>query len=185
MNKEIWRQLIHASGIFILLLGLFLKPEILILLCVIMVFLTEILFILDKYHYIPIFSSILDRCKRNEDEKGFIYFFIGILATLIIFNFNTAIAYSAIIMLILGDSVSTIIGKRFGKHKLPYNIKTFEGSSAFIIVGFAGALTMLPLIPALTGALVGALTEAYSPVDDNIPVPIISALAMSIVIYLL
>ncbi len=185
MKREIFRQLIHGSGIFILLLGLFLKPEILILLCVIMVVLTEMLFILDKYHKVPFFSKILDRCKRNEDEKGFIYFFVGILATLVIFNFNTAIAYSGIVMLILGDSVSTIIGKRFGKHKLPYNVKSFEGSSAFFIVGFAGALTMLPIIPALTGALVGALTEAYSPVDDNIPVPIISALAMTIVIYLL
>jgi dolichol kinase len=31
--------------------------------------------------------------------------------------------------------------------------------------------------------LVGTITEAYSPIDDNIPVPIISALAISIVIY--
>jgi len=31
----------------------------------------------------------------------------------------------------------------------------------------------------------GALTEAYSPVDDNIPIPLVSALVMSLVIYLI
>ena len=167
------------------MLGLFLKPEILILLCVIMVSVTEMMFILNRYYHIPIFSTILVNCKRNDDERGFIYFFIGIIATLIIFKFNIAIAYSALIMLLLGDSASTVIGKKFGKHKIPYNTKTFEGSLTFFVVGFMGALILLPPLPAVIGALAGVLTEAYSPIDDNIPVPIISALAMSIVIYLL
>jgi len=52
-----------------------------------------------------------------------------------------------------------------------------------LVVGFLSALTLLPLFPSLIGALVGAVTEAYSPIDDNIPVPIISALAMTVVIY--
>jgi dolichol kinase len=184
MDREIWRQLIHASGLFILILGLFLKPEVLLLLCIIMVFFAEMVFIIDKYRYIPIFSTILSKCKRKDDERGFVYFFIGIIATLFFFSFNLAIAYSAIIMLLIGDSASTIIGRRFGIHKLPFNgVKSFEGSLAFFVVGFFGALIMLPLLPAFIGALIGTLTEAYSPIDDNIPIPIISALAMTVVIY--
>ena len=61
--------------------------------------------------------------------------------------------------------------------------KSVEGSFAFFIVGFLSAITLLPLLPALVGALVGTITEAYSPIDDNIPVPIISALAITVVIY--
>ncbi len=184
MDREILRQIIHASGIFILILGIFLKPEALILLCIIMLIFAEIVFILDKYHHIPLFSTILDNCKRKEDERGFLYFFIGIIATLYIFSFNMAIANSGILILLLGDSASTIVGRRFGRHKLPFNAtKSFEGSLAFLMVGFLSTLTILPILPAFIGALVGAITEAYSPIDDNIPVPIISALAITLVIY--
>jgi|WetSurMetagenome_2_1015567.scaffolds.fasta_scaffold241041_2 dolichol kinase len=186
MDREILRQLIHASGIFILILGIFLKPEILILLCVIMVIFVEMLFVLDKTHHIPFFSKILSVCKRTDDEKGFLYFFIGIIATLYIFSFNMAIANSAILLLLIGDSASTLVGRRWGKHKLPFNkFKSYEGSLAFLLVGFLCSMILLPILPAFFGALIGAITEAYSPIDDNIPIPIISALAMTLVIYLI
>lgn len=184
MNREILRQIIHASGIFILILGLFLKPQILILLCIIMVIFAEIIFKLDKYRHIPIFSAILSRCKRRDDERGFLYFFIGIILTLLLFSFNMAIAYSAIIMLLLGDAASTIIGRKYGLHKLPFNkLKSYEGSLAFFIVGSAGSLLFLPVLPAFFGSAVGMLTEAYSPIDDNITVPVVSAVAITVVIY--
>ncbi len=184
MDKEILRQIIHASGIFILVLGIFLKPDMLIILCMIIVIFIEIMFKLDQYHHVPIFSTIFSKCKRRDDERGFLYFFIGIILTLYFFGFNMDIANSAILMLLIGDSASTIIGKKFGRHKLPFNVsKSVEGSLAFFIVGFLCAVTLLPLGPAFFGALAGALTEAYSPIDDNIPVPVISALVMSVVIY--
>jgi dolichol kinase len=184
MDREILRQIIHASGIFILVLGIFLNPQVLILLCIIILVLSEMVFILDKYYHIPIFSGILSSCKRRDDERGFLYFFIGIIVTLYIFSFNIAIADAGILMLLLGDSASTIIGTRFGRHKLPFKtLKSFEGSLAFFVVSFLSAITLLPLLPALIGALVGTITEAYSPIDDNIPIPLISALAIAIVIY--
>jgi len=184
MDREILRQLIHASGIFILVLGLFFKPIILIILCVILIIFAEIIFIQDKYYHIPFFSTILGKCKRKDDERGFLYFFIGIILTLYFFGFNMAIACSGILMLLLGDSASTLIGKKYGKHKLPFNnSKTVEGSFAFFIMGLLSASVLLPIIPSIIGALVGTLTEAYSPVDDNIPIPLISALAITVVIY--
>ena len=186
MDRELVRQLIHASGVFVLILGLFLKIDVLILLCVIMVVSVEIMFILDKYVHIPVFSSILSICKRSEDERGFLYFFLGIIATLIIFSFNLSIAYSAILLLLIGDSFSTVVGRKFGTHKLPFNkYKSFEGSLAFFIVGLICCLILLPPLPAFTGVLAGTLTEAYSPVDDNIPIPLISAMAMTLAIYVL
>lgn len=184
MRKELWRQLIHASGVFIVALSYFLPSSLLVILCLAILVFVEIVFRLDHYHNIPLFSTILRVCKRKHDERGFVYFFIGIILTLYFFQFNMAIANAAILILLFGDSASTLIGKRFGKIKLPLQShKTLEGSLAFLLVGFLVSLTQLSLIPALAGSLAGALTEAYSPIDDNVPIPLVSALVMSLVIY--
>ena len=143
MDREILRQLIHASGIFILILGIFLKPEALLLSMYNNGYLAEMIFVLDKYHNIPLLSTILSKCKRRDDERGFLYFFIGIIATLYLFSFNMAIAITGILMLLLGDSASTLIGRRFGRHKLPFNnLKSIEGSFAFFMVGFLSCLNI-------------------------------------------
>jgi dolichol kinase len=185
MEKELWRQLIHASGVFIVVLSYFLPPTQLIILCVAIVVFVQIVFRLDHSCNIPFFSTILRQTKRKDDERGFVYFFIGIIITLYFFQFNMNIANAAILILLFGDSASTLIGKRFGKIKLPFQShKTLEGSLAFLVVGFLVSLTQLPLMPAFAGALAGTLTEAYSPIDDNIPIPLVSALVMSVVMYL-
>ncbi|MEN4017902.1 MAG: SEC59/DGK1/VTE5 family protein [Methanobacterium sp.] len=186
MKEEYLRQLIHASGIFIVFLSWFINPVLLIIICIVIVISVEILFRIDRYHNIFFISALLNRCKRKNDEKGFVYFFLGIILTIYLFQFNMAVANAAIIILLFGDSASTIFGKRFGKTHLPFNKrKTIVGTSAFFIVALVGALTQLPLLPAFFGALCGAITEAYSPIDDNVPIPLISAFAMSIAIYFL
>ena len=184
MKGENLRQLIHASGVFIIFLNIFLGPIISILTCIVIVLFVEAIFRIDKTQRVPFFSTILRKCKRKSDEHGFVYFFVGIIVTLYLFKFNIAISNAAIIILLFGDSASTIFGKRFGKTHLPFNNKkTIVGTSAFFIVALIGALTQVPLLPAFFGALCGAITEAYSPVDDNIPIPLISGIAMSLVIY--
>lgn len=186
VKKELLRQLIHASGVFIVILSYFLRPNALILLAVLILLIVVILFELDKKHHVPLFSFIFRRCRRADDERGFIYFFIGIILTLVIFQFNMPVANAAILILLFGDSASTIIGRKWGKNKIPHrNDKTVEGSLAFFVVGLILALTQIPLLPAVLGVFFGALAEAYSPVDDNIPIPLVSALVMSVVIYLI
>jgi len=184
MKRENLRQLIHASGIFIVFLNFYMSPIIAILICIAIVLFVEAIFRIDKNREVFFFSTILRRCKRENDERGFIYFFLGIIITLYLFKFNIAIANAAIIILLFGDSASTIFGKRFGKRNLPFHKKkTIVGTSAFFVVALIGALTQLPLLPAFFGALCGAITEAYSPVDDNIPIPLISGIVMSLVVY--
>lgn len=186
MRKEYLRQLIHASGVFIIFLNWFLNPIITILICIAIVLFVEAIFRIDETGKIPFFSFILRNTKRDDDERGFIYFFVGIIVTLYLFRFNISIANAAIIILLFGDSASTIFGKRFGKRHMPFNKrKTYVGTLAFFFISFIGAFTQLPILPAFFGALCGAITEAYSPIDDNIPIPIISGIAMSLVIYFL
>ena len=184
MKKELWRQLIHASGVFIVVLSYFIPPQSLIFLCVAILIFVVMVFRLDHNHNIPFFSTILRVAKRDHDERGFVYFFIGIIITLYFFQFNMGIANAAILILLFGDSSSTLIGKRFGKIKLPFQShKTLEGSLAFLVVGFLVSLTQVSILPAFIGTLAGTLTEAYSPIDDNVPIPLVSALVMSLVIY--
>jgi dolichol kinase len=186
MKKELFRQLIHASGVFIVVLSYFLKPDALILVAVLCLLLVVLLFELDKRYHLPFFSYIFQGCKRRDDEIGFIYFFIGIILTLILFQFNMSVANAAILILLFGDSASTIIGKKWGKIKIPYRPKkTLEGSLSFFVVGLAVALTQVPFITAVLGVFFGALVEAYSPVDDNIPIPLVSAMVMSLALYFL
>lgn len=177
--KELLRQLIHASGVFIVIISYFTSPEYLIILVTFALFLAIILFELDKKYYLPFFSYIFQRCKRKDDERGFIYFFIGIILTLIIFKFNMSIANAAILILLFGDSASTIIGRKFGRRRMPFKKdKTVEGSLAFVAVGLIFAITQVPLATAFIGAIAGAIAEAYSPIDDNIPIPLVSAVFM-------
>lgn len=184
MEKELWRQLIHASGVFIVVLSYFLPPTLLIILCVAILVFVQMVFRLDHYYNIPFFSTILRLAKRKDDERGFVYFFLGIILTLYFFQFNMNIANAAILILLFGDSSSTLIGKRYGKIKLPlHSHKTLEGSLAFLVVGVLVSLTQLPIIPAFMGALAGTFTEAYSPIDDNVPIPLVSAMVMSFVVY--
>jgi len=184
MNKELLRQLIHTSGVFIVVLSYLIPIRVLIIICIALLVFLVMIFRWDHYRYIPFFSPILRQCKRNHDERGSIYFFIGIIITLILFQANLAVANAAILILLFGDSSSTLVGKRWGKIKLPFqDQKTLEGSLAFLLVGFMVSLTQISLLPALFGALSGALTEAYSPIDDNLTIPIVAGLVMSLVVY--
>jgi dolichol kinase len=75
------------------------------------------------------------------------------------------------------------VGRRFGRHKI--GRKSLEGSLACLvgtgIVACVGPLFHLDIRVALAGAVVAAVTEALSTrVDDNISVPLMSGLAMTI-----
>jgi dolichol kinase len=186
MQREIPRQLIHASGILFILLENFLALPYLILLSLTAALIGELIFQIDKKHYIFLFSKILRDCRRDSLERGFIYFFLGLTLTFSLFGFNLAIANAAIIILVLGDALSTIIGTNFGKNKLPFHYdKSWQGTITFLIVAFLGAWTQVPLMAALMGALAGAITEAYSPIDDNLTIPLAAGGVITLVIYFL
>ncbi|MEM4195851.1 MAG: phosphatidate cytidylyltransferase, partial [Methanothermobacter sp.] len=100
------------------------------------------------------------------------------------FGFNISVASASVIILTLGDSLSTIIGREYGSHPLPFNPdKSIEGSAAFLLAGFLGALFFLDPITALTGAIAGMLVEAYTPVEDNITIPIGAGAMMLLLVH--
>ncbi|MFH1222422.1 MAG: hypothetical protein V1492_05045 [Candidatus Micrarchaeota archaeon] len=85
---------------------------------------------------------------------------------------NQAEIAAAIIIIGIGDGLSTLIGRKFGKIKLPYNSnKTVEGSLALFAVSLLGWFFIGPeIIPA---AIIAAIIEGLPiPIDDNLSIPV-------------
>ena len=129
----------------------------------------------------PIIGRIIRQHEENGDFTGATYILTSSCFTIALFSKPIAIA--ALAFIIVGDSFAAIIGRRFGRHR--FGRKSVEGSLACLfgtgIVACIGPLFGLDLRVALAGAVVAAVTEALSTrVDDNVSVPLVSGLAMTL-----
>jgi dolichol kinase len=142
---------------------------------------------------IPIFSTFLDHFERKEVRnkfpgKGMIFYFIGTLFVMQLFEKDIALA--AIMILAFGDSVSHLFGARFGKIK---NIisgdsqKLLEGTFAGTVAGALSAALFVPFPEAFLGALAAMIFEVFKidfndkTLDDNIVVPLIAGTVMFLI----
>ncbi|MFH1400236.1 MAG: phosphatase PAP2 family protein [Nanoarchaeota archaeon] len=141
-------------------------------------------------------NSLIEWFLRNFDRShrvpgyGAITFFVGILATLVLFGGGglyghpSDVALASIMILTFGDAAATIVGKSIGRVPNPLNRKkTVEGSIAGIIFGAAGALFFVPLLPAIAAAVVAMTLEAVKSlkIDDNIVVPLAAGIVLSLI----
>jgi len=107
-----------------------------------------------------------------------------ISATLSVFLFPKIIAINAFAILIISDTTSALIGRRFGKRR--FFGKSLEGSLAFflsavLVVLVAPKIQYLPTEYAIgiAAAAIGALVEAASVrIDDNLSIPISIGLSL-------
>ncbi len=123
---------------------------------------------------IPFVEWFVERFERKGvlfSGFGSACYAAGVLIPLVFLSDVNHIA-ACILILAVGDGLSTIVG-RGGKHKLPYNKeKTLEGALAFFIgalpsVFFIGILG-IPL------AVLAAIIETVNfRIDDNLTVPIV------------
>jgi dolichol kinase len=118
----------------------------------------------------------------KEDEGPNASFFYAVSLLVAVLLFEPRIAMGAIISLAVGDPVAGIVGTFFGRIRVKG--KAVEGAVANFAVSFIliNLLVPSPWI-ALAGSAAGAAVElAYIPkVDDNLSVPIVSGLVMTIV----
>jgi len=127
--------------------------------------------------FMNLFIRSLQRKAERPFEPMFKYF-LGVFLTLALFG--REIAALALIALAVGDSIATIIGKDFGKHKIFYSVnKTWEGFFAFLIAAFLAEYYFLsifgffePLYYALFIAIGGALLESIPYANDNATIPV-------------
>ena len=131
--------------------------------------------------FLRVFSPIL----RSQEQKGCLtgatYFLIG--SFLCIFLFDKTLAIVCLCFLTLGDLCAALIGKQWGRIKL-FSRKSLEGSLAcFVVCTTVALLIGLHPVVAIAGALVATLIELLpTGVDDNVTIPLISGLAMHLLI---
>ena len=131
--------------------------------------------------FMRIFSPMLRSQERKGGLTGATYYLIGSFLCILLFDKTLAIV--CLCFLTLGDLFAALIGKQWGRIKL-FSRKSLEGSLACFIVCAAVALLIgLHPIVALVGALVATLIELLpTGVDDNVTIPLISGLAMHLLI---
>ncbi|NIM46968.1 MAG: hypothetical protein GTN40_02295 [Candidatus Aenigmarchaeota archaeon] len=193
---EIRRKLVHAAGIFTILLILWLEKwnaALIILLIALAIFLLgEYRKNRDKYKIIKFkkldeFEEFIENSFHEYERpnalpfKGATEFFVGCFFATVLFEPTIAIA--AISVLSLADAVSTLIGSYYGKHKLPVNKKkTVEGSISFFITAIFILLFFLDPLKAFIIAIFTTFAEMIPKVDDNLIIPLVVGIIMTIII---
>lgn len=129
------------------------------------------------------FQRVLGPLLRDRETRGL----TG--ATTLAIGFTVAVvllpgvpAVAGILVAGVADALAAFIGKRLGRIRYPGG-KSLEGSAAFFIAVLAIALALPGLSPATAAALALAVTllEAPTlPVDDNLYLPLATALAVQV-----
>ena len=186
-KDEILREFIHGSGIFIPVLAIrFGMPIIAVFICAVLAFYTVSESARVRGKSIPFFSAVTRHAASQSELCQFtlapIYFGVGILLTLVLFQAPASSA--AIAIFCLGDSAASLIGGTLSRKALPFNrAKTLEGSlGGFFFAFLAGSVFIAPWL-ALVGAGVGMLIEYLPlPVNDNLLIPPVTGLALTLLI---
>jgi len=130
-----------------------------------------------------LFHLILRR-HEHRDFTGATYLMFS--SMICVAFFRPDIAFAACAFLSIGDTMAAVIGMNFGKRKF-YNHKSLEGSLACFVSAFAFGLFFLdnPWL-ALGGSLSATIAELVNiSVDDNVKIPIISGIVMTIMTIIL
>jgi len=171
---ELKRQLIHLlNGSAITVAVYLLKPIFGLLL------LAPLLVAIFALHIAPrvggklwIVERLMHHFERKRDRrkfpfKGAIFFGYGIIAPIALLDHAHAAA--VILILAVGDSASTLIGRRWGRTRI--GDKSFEGFLGFVVLGALAAAIFIDPKNAFFLALIGGLIELVSKIDDNLIIP--------------
>lgn len=129
-----------------------------------------------------IIGPIVRTHELEGDFTGASYILLSFTLTIALFSKPVAIA--AIAFIIVGDAFAALIGRKFGKKPF-YKNKTFAGSFGCLLGTLIVAILApgLDLSVALFGAVVAVIFEAFSfGIDDNVTVPLLSGLFMTILL---
>ncbi len=124
------------------------------------------------------FFSILIRSSEENRFNGSTYLLLAFF--LVILFSSRKVAVTAMLFLSLGDAAAELGGKHFGRMRIFR--KSWEGAFFFFSVAFLTAFAIFEdWRVALLGAITSAFLELFSfEIDDNLTVPIGSALVLSL-----
>ena len=182
------RKLIHLGGAaFPLLYLLFSRPIVLTIALIALLLTVAVEWGRQRWTALErLFEWIIGPALRQGEERKpttGTWSMLGIIITMLLFKREFAIP--AMLYAQVGDPAAEIVGRRWGRHRLP-NGKSLEGSlgcfTVSLVVGLA-CTQLLPLSPgvAALGALVATLTEvAPLPVGDNLFMAPLAGLGMTL-----
>ena len=90
---------------------------------------------------------------------------------------------AAVSFIILGDIFSALVGRKYGL--VVFGDKTLEGSLGFFVACLLAIAVIpgFPLVIGIAGAAIATLVEALDlAIDDNLSVPLISGVAMQLLL---
>ena len=143
---------------------------------------------MKSYHLSDAFSVFFERSHHLErfPGRGILFFTVGAYLNLILFD--QPIAYAGIAILSVGDAVSNIVGRHYGKIKTKLNPeKNIEGNLAGILASMPFAYIFFPnILAVLAAATVAMFLEIPAirifdiEIDDNLLIPIGAAFTLTL-----
>ncbi len=184
VRHEFFRKTIHACAIFVPLLAFWSKSFTLWLVgSVTLLFLLSETFRLQGVA-VPLFANVTWRALRSHESRGIVMgpvlFGAGIWLTIAIFS--PPAAACGVLILAIGDSVASLVGRAFGHTLLPHNPrKTLIGSFSLFGVGVIVAIFYVSLPWALLVGTVASVLESL-PVGaaDNFLLPMGTAATLTV-----
>ena len=142
--------------------------------------------IFSQYKKIPFLSQALALFDRPRDQnfpgRGAFYFCAGVFLTFALWQKeHINIAYSAILILAVGDSLNHLFASKVTRFSLPWNRrKNVVGIVTGIVMGTLAAQFFVPLFPAFIASSLAIAAETIPwrvgrfYLDDNILVPLVA-----------
>lgn len=179
-GQSIWRNLFHLSGIVIPLLYLLVSKATALSLTILLLCLISAVEFLRITGRLKL-EMVRKWFKEKEQNKptGAPAFLFASLVTILFFRKEVSIC--SLFVLCIADPCSSLVGRKLGKH--PLFGKSIEGTLAFLGSSLI-ILTLSSISPIVTFsvAIIATATELFTPsvIDDNLTIPIITGLALTV-----
>lgn len=183
-RSELIRKAIHLCSLSIPVIYTFITKQTALMLLV-PVTAAFLLVDLARYYLPPVsrlFYTVFGWLLRKHEQDEKVKRLNGatnvlLSAVLCVLVFPKLVTITAFAILIISDSTSALVGRRFGKRR--FFRKSLEGAMAFfvsaVIVVLASPKAGAGLVEYLLGfaaAAAGTIVESASTIDDNIAVPV-------------
>jgi len=146
INDEVFRKLLHCIllGSFPVCLWCFDSPWASVVFCILFAALVfPILWFFERFRS---YSKTVTERKKGELKTSLLVvfgMFAFVIAVCVGLCGDRPLALASVLAWGIGDAAAALIGKRFGRHRIPNSKKSFEGCFAMFFCSFASVLVIL------------------------------------------
>jgi dolichol kinase len=198
-RQEVYRKLIHLTSLWIPLAIWLLPHGVSVILLAALLPLSFFVEIMRSYPnskftklYNKFFCSLLrdhEKCTKRIKITGATYVIVAALFCVIFFS--KIIAVVALSVMLISDTAAALVGRKFGRNKMGEG-KTVEGCLAFVLSGIMVVYALGYLDGQIShfyfsgciAVIMALLAELYSRklyIDDNLSIPLVVGIIMSVI----